>query len=150
MWLLSFWRGMPTLKQQMQPFRQSASVQEGTYFHTNIQVYRISSCQQFRHRHTSSVLSRFSGKKYLWHLNHFQWGRSRNNSRIYILSHVYFCIAHSKCWSLEFLAHLSWRLRMSYCDHSPSIRSSSIHSFERLLLWNPWANFLQTSCGAFC
>ena len=121
------------------------------FTHTNKdRVYRISSCQQFRHRHTSSVLSRFSGKKYLWPLNHFQWGRSRNNSRIYILSHVYFCIAHSKCWSLEFLAHLSWRLRMSYCDPSPSIRSSSIHSFERLLLWNPWANFLQTSCGAFC
>ena len=24
-----------------------------------------------------------------------------------------------------------------------------VHTFERLL-WNPWANVLQTSCGAFC
>ena len=29
-----------------------------------------------------------------------------------------------------------------------SVCLSSVHVFERLLLWNPWANFLQTSRGA--
>ena len=32
---------------------------------------------------------------------------------------------------------------MSYCDHSQSVVGpSSVHTFERLLLWNPWTNFL--------
>ena len=31
---------------------------------------------------------------------------------------------HLKFRSLVFLAHLSRRLRMSYCDHSPSVRPS--------------------------
>ena len=36
------------------------------------------------------------------------------------------------------------RLRMGYCDNLPSaVRPSSGHTFERLLLWNPWAKFLQ-------
>ena len=50
-------------------------------------------------------------------------------------------------------AHLSRRIRMSYCSHSPAgihrpsvrlpVRSSvcpSVHTFEQLLLWNFWAN----------
>ena len=39
---------------------------------------------------------------------------------------------------------------MSHGDHLPSVVRSTVHTFERLLLLSPWANFLQTSCGAFC
>ena len=41
------------------------------------------------------------------------------------------------------LAHLSQRLRMSYCDHSPSVVCLSIHTVEQLLLWNPWPVFFK-------
>ena len=44
--------------------------------------YQISSCQQFRHS-----LHQFYHdflEKHPWDLNHFQWGRSKNNSRTYI------------------------------------------------------------------
>ena len=46
-----------------------------------------------------------------------------------------------------FLAHLSWRLRMSFCDHLPSV--SLHHTFEGLLSRNPGASFLQISWGVF-
>ena len=49
-----------------------------------------------------------------------------------------------------FLAHLSWRLRTSYCDHSSSVVRLSVHTIAQLLFWNLWVSFLQTSCGAFC
>ena len=57
-----------------------------------------------------------------------------------------------------FLADLRRMLRMSYCAlllsvvrRRPSVvRLSSVHTFERLLLWNPWDNFFQTSYVAFC
>ena len=54
-----------------------------------------------------------------------------------------------------FLAHLSWRLKVSFCDHSPSVvvvvctsvrlsvRPSTI--FKQHLLLNHWLDFDQTS-----
>ena len=47
------------------------------------------------------------------------------------------------------LAHLSQSLRMSYCDHCQSVHPL-VHTFERFLLRNHWAKFLQTLCGALC
>ena len=48
--------------------------------HTNKDwEYRISSCQQFWHT-LESFFHNF-WKRHPWHLNHFQWGRCRNNSR---------------------------------------------------------------------
>ena len=104
--VLLFWRVMPTLKpvlfttHQMQPFRPSAPIQEGPTFiqtcHSSLesqvldfthankdQVYQISSCQQFRNT-LHQFYHHFLEKKHPWHLNHFQWGRSRNNRRTYI------------------------------------------------------------------
>ena len=45
-----------------------------------------------------------------------------------------------------------FRLRLSFCDYLRSVfvRPSSVHTFERLLLRNPFTSFLQTSCGTFC
>ena len=49
-----------------------------------------------------------------------------------------------------FLAHLSWKLKVSFCDHSPSVvvvrmsvRPSTI--FKQHLLLNHWLDFDQTS-----
>ena len=61
-------------------------------------------------------------------------------------------------WNIVFLAHLSWKLKVSYCDHSPSVvvvvvvvrmsvrpsvRPSTI--FKQHLLLNHWLDFDQTS-----
>ena len=52
-----------------------------------------------------------------------------------------------------FLAHLSWKLKMSFCDHSPSVVvvvviRMSVHPstiFKQHLLLNHWLDFDQTS-----
>ena len=54
-------------------------------------------------------------------------------------------------WASWFSAHLRRRLRMSYCYHFPSVVGSPsyVQTFGPLLFWNPWANFVWTSCGTF-
>ena len=48
---------------------------------------------------------------------------------------------------ITFLAHLSRRLKVRYCDHSLSVRRLSVHpqSFTQHLLLNHWLEFDQTS-----
>ena len=53
----------------------------------------------------------------------------------------------------RFLAPLSKaqdELLWSLAVRRPASVRLTVHTFERLLPCSPWANFLQTSCGAFC
>ena len=79
----------------IQTCRSSLESQVLDFTHANKdQVYWISSCQQFQHTLCHFYHNFLKKKqKHPWHLNHFQWGRSRNNSRTYIC-HPFFSALH--------------------------------------------------------
>ena len=57
----------------------------------------------------------------------------------------------ARLWSRgRILAHLSTAQDELLWTLASVVRRPSIHTFERLLLCNPWVNFLQTLCGALC
>ena len=57
-------------------------------------------------------------------------------------------VLHSLGFSLAFFTKLS-KAEQGELLWSLAVRRPSSIFFERLLLWNPWINFLQTSCGTF-